>query len=126
MSARNYCAVILASCVAFSAVDALAQTPSTSTAPGATGATAPADSTTAPATSTDATDQRQSAQAAAPAKKTAHHAKKHNAMHATQRSQTPVSSNESPYRTALRQCVEGQASQRHRCLDHAIAQYGRS
>ena len=127
MSARNYYAVILASCVAFFAVDALAQTPSTSTAPDATGATAPASSTTAPATnSAAATTQQQSAQAAAPAKKTAHHARKHNAMHATHRSQTRVSSEESQYRTALRQCVEGQASQRDRCLDDAIAQYGRS
>ena len=124
MSARKYYPVILASCVAFFAVDALAQTASTT--PDATGATAPASSTTAPATGTDATDQQQSAQAATAAKKTAHHAKKHSAMHATHRSQTPVSSEESQYRTALRQCVAGQASQRDRCLNDAIAQYGRS
>jgi hypothetical protein len=139
MNARRYYPAVLASCVALFAIGAGAQTPSTSTASPATSATAPASSTAAPATSgSEATSEQQSAQGAVPAKKTTkatkttktakttHHTKEHNATHATQRSQPPASSEESQYRTALRQCVQGQASRRNQCLDDAIARYGRS
>ncbi len=156
MNAPKYYPAILASCVAVLAIGAGAQTPSTSAAPPATSATTPASSIAPATDSTGATDQQQSAQGAAPAKKTAtkaakttanatktaktsakttkttktakttHHAKMQNVTHATERNQPPVSSQESQYRTALRQCVEGQASRRDQCLDDAIARYGRS
>jgi len=138
MNARKYYPAVLASCVAFFAIGAGAQTPSTSAA-SPTSAAAPASSAAPPAASgSEATGEQQGAQGAAPAKKTTkatkttkaakttHHAKKQNATHATQRSQPPASSEESQYRTALRQCVEGQASRRNQCLDDAIARYGRS
>jgi hypothetical protein len=33
---------------------------------------------------------------------------------------------ETPYRAALKQCVQGPASQRDSCIDQAVSQYGHS
>lgn len=60
----------------------------------------------------------------------AHHAMARGARHASHASQMPMSSGayerETPYRSALKRCVEGQAQQRDACLNDAIARYGRS
>jgi hypothetical protein len=113
MNARTYYPTIVGSCLALFTACALAQ------APAATSTETPAASTTG------ATEQQQAAPSSAPAK--AHHAmKQHKAMHARPRNEPTVSSGESEYRTALKRCVEGQGSQRERCLDDAISRYGRS
>ena len=117
MNAQKFYPAIVGSCFAVFAACTGAQTPQASTAP-------PATSTAAPTNNSAATDQQQAAPSGTPAK--AHHAKKHNAMHAAPRTRMSASSEETQYRTALRRCVEGQASQRDRCLDDAISRYGRS
>ncbi|HVN33756.1 MAG TPA: hypothetical protein VMU96_00720 [Casimicrobiaceae bacterium] len=55
-----------------------------------------------------------------------HHAKTQRATHAARASESKGSMHEDPYRTALRQCVQGQESRRDQCLDAAISRYGRS
>ena len=111
MNPRRYYPAILGSCLAAFAACAFAQAP-------ATGAAAPATGTSAAATS----ESRPAA--TAPAK--AHHATKHGGTRAVRANESNVSSAEAQYRMALRQCVEGQASQRDRCLDDAISRYGKS
>jgi hypothetical protein len=122
MNARKYCSAIVGSCLAVFAGGGLAQAPSASTA-------APATSAAGTATGSSETNDQQGAPAVAPAKKM-HGARKHGAMHSdamhSSRMVPPVNSDEAQYRTALRQCVAGQASQRDQCLDDAIARYGRS
>lgn len=55
-----------------------------------------------------------------------HHAPAHHTTHAKYDQAATASSHETAYRTALRSCVAGPAGQRERCLDDAIARYGRS
>ena len=54
-----------------------------------------------------------------------HHAT-HPATHTKHDQPATSGYRETPYRTALRSCVAGPAGQRDRCLDDAIARYGRS
>jgi len=119
MNAQTYFPTIVGGWLAVFAVCAAAQTPQTS-------ATQPPPSATQPPpATTPAAKEQQAAPTGAPAK--AHHAtKQHKAMHARPQTEPTVSPGETQYRTALRRCVEGQAAQRDRCLDDAIARYGRS
>jgi hypothetical protein len=111
MSARKYYPTIAGSFVAVVAACAFAQAP------------APSTTTPAPA-ATGSAEQQPAAQASAPAKM--HHAKKHKAMHSTRSGESMAGAGDAQYRTALRHCAEGQASQRDQCLDDAISRYGHS
>jgi len=111
MNARRYYPVIVGSCVAMFAACAFAQAP------------APSDTAPPPA-STGATEQQAPPSTGAPAK--SHQMKMHKATHANRSSESMARTQDDPYRTALKQCVEGQASQRDQCLDDAISRYGRS
>jgi len=117
MNAKRYYPTIVGGCLAVFAVCAAAQTPATSTAQ-------PPAADAVPAPGATGTSAQQPATTAAPAK--AHHAKKRSATHAARASEPRVSSAETQYRMALRQCVEGQAARRDQCLDDAISRYGRS
>jgi hypothetical protein len=55
---------------------------------------------------------------------TAHHAS--HAKHKHMAAESPGSTQEAAYRTALKQCVEGPVAHRDGCLDKTIAQFGRS
>jgi hypothetical protein len=111
MNPRTYYPAILGSCFAAFSACAFAQ---------ATNAAAPATGTSGAATS----ESHPAATTPTPAK--AHHATKHRGTRAGRAGEPNVSSDEGQYRMALRQCVEGQASQRDRCLDDAISRYGKS
>ena len=110
MNARRYYPAILGGCFAAFAACAFAQAPATS----------------APATGKSAADKSEppAATSAAPVK--AHHAKKHTGTQAARAAEPSVSPQEAQYRTALRQCVQGQAAQRDQCLDDAISRYGKA
>jgi len=118
MNAREYYPTIVGSCLAVFAACAFAQDAANGTAAPATTAAAPATGTTA------ASEQQPLTPTAAPAKM--HHAKKHTAMHSARASESNSSPQEDAYRTALRQCVQGQETQRDQCLDDAISRFGRS
>jgi hypothetical protein len=111
MNARKYYPAIMGSCVAMFAACVFAQAPT------------PSDTAPPPATR-GATEQQALPSTAAPAK--THQMKKHKATHATRSSESMARTQDDPYHTALRRCVEGQASQRDQCLDDAITRYGRS
>jgi len=111
MNSRHCYPTIVGSCIAAFAACVFAQAPATSAAVSASGAA-------------QATEHPPAAQTSAPAKM--HHAKKHKAMHSARTNESMANPQDAAYRTALRQCVEGQASQRDQCLDDAIARYGRS
>lgn len=100
MNARKYYPVILGSCLAILA--ASVGVPVNAAAQADTQATA----------------------TAAPAK--SKHAKKQSTTQARRDHGMAASTRESPYQTALRRCVTGQAQQRDQCVDDAIARYGRS
>lgn len=110
MNARKYYPAIVGSFVAMFAAYGFAQAP------------APSDTAQPPAM-TGAAEQQAAPSTATPAKP---HHMKHKAAHATRSSESMARAQDDPYHTALRHCVEGQASQRDQCLDDAISRYGRS
>ncbi len=110
MSSRDCFSAIIGGCFAVFAACASAQAPVASSSDATTGAT-------------DASAPQQQVAAATQSKA---HPKKQKSTNAMRTSKAAVSPQESEYRTALRRCVEGQASQRDRCLDDAISRYGRS
>ena len=103
MNAKNYYPTLIGACLAVFAACAVVQA----------GA----------ATSTDASTHDQATSKAAPAK--THHAKKQQSNRAGGNEQA-ANSQDTPYRSALRRCVEGQAQQRDQCLNDAISRYGHS
>ena len=118
MTARRHSPTIIGSCFAVLAACALAQTPAPSAA-------APAASTTPPTTSAPATSEKHPTPSTGGHAKT-HHATTHRGTHTARANESKGSMREDAYRTALRQCVEGQESRRDQCLDDAISRYGRS
>lgn len=125
MNAQRYYPTIVGSCLAMFAACVFAQAPATGTAAPAANTGAPATSAAPPATTAAGTSEQQpSTTTTAPAKM--HHARKHAAMHSAHANQANTSPQDDAYRTALRQCVQGQESQRDQCLDDAISRYGRS
>ena len=120
MNLRNVYPVGLGVCLTLLALSAGGQTATGNPSHSAAGQGAAA---TANAPSSDSAGKSKTAAASTHK----HHAPAHHTTHAKHEQAAAASGNqETAYRTALKSCVAGPAGQRDRCLDDAIARYGRS
>lgn len=121
MNARKYYPAILGSLLAVLATGSAAQ----STPPAKSEAATQHEATTTSAPAK--THHAKAHHAKSTQAKSTHHAKAHHAAQAgTEHKTSAMNGRETPYQTALRRCVEGQAGQRDQCLDSAISRFGRS
>ena len=118
MNLKSVYPVGLGVCLTLLALSAGGQTATGNPSPAATGQGAAA---TANAPSSESAGKSKTAAAS-----THKHHATHHATHTKHDQPATSGYRETPYRTALRSCVTGPAGQRDRCLDDAIARYGRS
>jgi hypothetical protein len=93
----------------------------------------PASPAASPSAAAPAAAASSPASANEPAKaSTATHHKKHKTSHAKTAAKQPAmadsrmaTGNDTPYRMALKQCVQGPAANKDSCIDNAIARFGR-